>query len=69
MGLQSVLRTKNELRIILPQSEGEGASLSSRSSADDMVPIDGVRGSLLKSPTKQPRMDNLSHSVAFLLLH
>lgn len=29
----------------IPASEGEGGSLSSRSSAEDMVPLDGVRGS------------------------
>lgn len=35
----------------LPLSEGDGGSLSSRSSADDIVPVDGVLGSrLLKSP-------------------
>lgn len=35
----------------LPQSEGDGGSLSSRSSAEDIVPVEGVRGSrLLKSP-------------------
>lgn len=34
-----------------PLSEGEGGSLSSRSSADDMVPVEGVLGNrLLKSP-------------------
>lgn len=37
----------------LPQSEGDGGSLSSRSSADDIVPVEGVRGSrLLKSPSR-----------------
>lgn len=37
----------------LPLSEGDGGSLSSRSSAEDMVPVDGVLGSLLlKSPGK-----------------
>lgn len=37
----------------LPQSEGDGGSLSSRSSADDIVPVEGVRGSrLLKSPRR-----------------
>lgn len=36
-----------------PLSEGDGGSLSSRSSAEDMVPEDGVLGSLLlKSPGK-----------------
>lgn len=36
-----------------PLSEGDGGSLSSRSSAEDMVPVDGVLGSLLlKSPGK-----------------
>lgn len=30
---------------VVPASEGEGGSLSSRSSAEDMVPLDGVRGS------------------------
>lgn len=35
----------------LPLSEGDGGSLSSRSSAEDMVPVDGVLGSIrLKSP-------------------
>lgn len=34
-----------------PFSKGEGGSLSSRSSADDMVPVDGLLGNrLLKSP-------------------
>lgn len=34
-----------------PLSEGDGGSLSSRSSADDMVPVEGVLGNLLlKSP-------------------
>ncbi len=34
-----------------PLSEGEDGSLSSRSSADDMVPVEGVLGNfLLKSP-------------------
>lgn len=34
-----------------PVSEGERGSLSSRSSADDMVPVEGVLGNrLLKSP-------------------
>lgn len=37
----------------LPQSEGDGGSRSSRSSADDIVPVEGVRGSrLLKSPSR-----------------
>lgn len=37
----------------LPHSEGDGGSLSSRSSADDIVPVEGVRGSrLLKSPSR-----------------
>lgn len=45
-----------ELCSALPQSEGEGGSLSSRSSADDIVPVDGVRGSLLlKSPMKETK--------------
>lgn len=36
-----------------PVSDGEGGSLSSRSSAEDMVPVEGVLGSLrLKSPVK-----------------
>lgn len=40
----------------LPQSEGDGGSLSSRSSADDMVPVEGVRGSrLLKSPSRREK--------------
>lgn len=30
---------------IIPASEGDGGSRSSRSSAEDMVPLDGVRGS------------------------
>lgn len=35
----------------LPMSEGEGGSLSSKSSAEDIVPVEGVRGKrLLKSP-------------------
>ncbi len=34
-----------------PLSEGEEGSLSSRSSADDIVPVEGVLGNLLlKSP-------------------
>lgn len=34
-----------------PLSEGEGGSLSSKSSAEDMVPVEGVLGNLrLKSP-------------------
>lgn len=34
-----------------PLSDGEGGSLSSRSSAEDIVPVEGVLGSLrLKSP-------------------
>lgn len=38
----------------IPDSEGEGGSLSSRSSAEDMVPLDGVRGIfLLKSPIRK----------------
>lgn len=40
----------------LPQSEGDGGSLSSRSSADDIVPVEGVRGSRrLKSPSRQEK--------------
>lgn len=36
---------------ILPLSEGDGGSRSSRSSAEDMVPVEGVLGSRrLKSP-------------------
>lgn len=35
----------NTPRELGPASEGEGGSLSSRSSAEDMVPLDGVRGS------------------------
>lgn len=35
-------------------SEGEGGSLSSRSSAEDIVPVEGVLGNLLlKSPEQQ----------------
>lgn len=38
----------------IPASEGEGGSLSSRSSAEDMVPLDGVRGSFRwKSPKRK----------------
>ena len=36
-----------------PLSDGEGGSLSSRSSADDMVPVEGVLGSLLLKSPKQ----------------
>lgn len=44
------LRMKNDT-FDSPLSEGEGGSLSSRSSADDMVPVEGVLGNrLLKSP-------------------
>lgn len=43
--------TKHMHTHALPLSEGDGGSLSSRSSAEDMVPVDGVLGSLrLKSP-------------------
>ena len=39
---------------VIPASEGEGGSLSSRSSAEDMVPLDGVRGSFRwKSPKRK----------------
>lgn len=37
-----------------PLSDNEGGSLSSRSSADDMVPVDGLlRNLLLKSPEQE----------------
>ena len=42
------------LNTLLPLSDGEGSSLSSRSSADDMVPVEGVLGSWrLKTPVKK----------------
>lgn len=45
----------------LPLSEGEGGSLSSRSSAEDIVPVEGVLGSLLlKSPKAGQKMAAIS---------
>lgn len=47
----------------LPVSDGEGGSLSSRSSAEDMVPVDGVLGSLL---LKSPKAGQKSAAMSFM---
>lgn len=45
-----------EMKFYSPFSKGEDGSLSSRSSADDMVPVEGVLGNrLLKSPEQEGR--------------
>lgn len=45
-----------EMKFSAPFSKGEDGSLSSRSSADDMVPVEGVLGNrLLKSPEQEGR--------------
>lgn len=47
------MTTKHTHTHVLPLSEGDGGSLSSRSSAEDMVPVEGVLGSRrLKSPAQ-----------------
>lgn len=52
----------------LPQSEGDGGSLSSRSSAEDIVPVEGVRGSrLLKSPGRWPKKNQEAESITSAL--
>ena len=50
----------------LPLSKGDRGSLSSRSSAEDMVPVEGVRGSLL---LKSPEQDHMHQLILMARLH
>lgn len=49
-------------RHVLPLSEGDGGSLSSRSSAEDMVPVEGVLG---RRRLKSPAQINTKHTFLY----